>query len=164
TAKVRHADMRVRTEVIRTIGDLKITQALSFLEESLEAEEQQVRVAAVRSLGQLRTETAKQILIRHIKGNKSFINKLYDEKKVFFEVLSLWKESDVADFFSGFLKLRIYFSRKKLNENMACAAFGLGRMGNSEYLPLLKKYERAGDSLLRENVRIAIRSLGRERA
>lgn len=161
--KVRHADARVKTEVLKTIGDLKLLQAVSFLNESLKAEEQPVRMAAVRALGHLRDEQAKQILIQHIKENKAFINKDYEEKRCFFEVLSLWKEDDVADFFSGFLKLRSYFSRKKLYENMACAAFGLGRMGRSEHLPLLKKYERASDPLLRENIRIAIRSLARER-
>jgi hypothetical protein len=157
--KAKHADMRVKTEVIKTIGDLKVSQAISFLEENLNAEEQMVRISAVRALGHLRDEKAKEILIRHIKENKSFINKNYEEKKSFFEVLALWKENDVAEFFSSFLKLKSYFSRKNLFENMACAAYGLGRIGNSEYLPLLKKYERSSDPLLKENVRIAIRNI-----
>jgi HEAT repeat protein len=161
--KVKHTDIRVRTEVIKTIGDLKITQAISFLEESLDAAEQQVRISAVRAIGHLRSEKAKQILIQKIKENKAFIDKNYDEKKIFFEVLSLWKEDDVAEFFSGFLKINSYFSRKKLYETKACAAYALGRIGNSEYLPLLKKHERSSDPVLRENVRIAIRSLARER-
>ncbi len=161
--KVRHTDIRVKTEVIKTVGDLKIAQALSFLEESLSADEQQVRIAAVRAIGHLRSEKAKQILIQQIKENKAFIDKNYDEKKCFFEVLSLWKEDDVAEFFSGFLKLKSYFSRKKLYETMACAAYALGRIGNSEYLPLLKKHERSSDPVLKENIRIAIRSMARER-
>lgn len=162
--KARHADMRVKTEVIKTMGDLKVSQAIAFLEENLNDEEQQVRISAVRALGHLRDEKAKQILIQHIKENKAFINKDYEEKKCFFEVLALWKENDVAEFFSSFLKLKSYFSRKKLYENMACAAYGLGRIGNSEYLPLLKKYESSSDPLLRENIKNAIRSLARERA
>jgi len=161
--KVRHADIRVKTEVIKTIGDLKISQAISFLEQSLDAAEQQVRISAVRAIGHLRSEKAKQILIQQIKENKAFIDKNYDEKKCFFEVLSLWRENDVAEFFSGFLKLKSYFSRKKLYETIACAAYALGRIGNSEYLPLLKKYERSSDPVLRENVRIALRSIARER-
>ena len=162
--KARHPDMRVKTEIIKTIGDLKISRAISFLEENLNAEEQQVRVSAVRALGHLRDEKVKQILIQHIKGNKAFINKNYEEKKCFFEVLSLWKENDVAEFFSSFLKLKLYFGRKKLYENMACAAYALGRIGNSEYLPLLKNYERSSDPVLRENIKNAIRSIARERA
>lgn len=162
--KARHTDMRVKTEVIRTIGDLKISQATSFLEESLNAEEQQVRISAVRALGHLRDEKAKQILLQHMKETKAFIDKNYEEKKCFFEVLSLWKENDVADFCSGFLKSKAYFGRKKLYESMACAAYGLGRIGNSEYLPILKKHEGASDPVLRENVRIAIRSIAKERA
>jgi hypothetical protein len=161
--KVKHTDIRVKTEVIKTIGDLKILQAISFLEQSLNAAEQQVRIAAVRAIGHLRSEKAKQILIQQIKENKAFIDKSYDEKKCFFEVLSLWKEDDVAAFFSGFLKLKSYFSRKKLYETMACAAYALGRTGNSEYLPLLKKHVRSSDPVLRENIRIAIRSIARER-
>jgi hypothetical protein len=162
--KARHTDMRVKIEVIKTIGDLKILQAISFLEENLNAEEQQVRMNAVRALGHLRDEKAKQILIQQIKENKAFIDKNYEEKKCFFDVLSLWKENDVAEFFSSFLKVKSYFGRKKLYENMACAAYGLGRIGNSEYLPLLKKYEGSSDPLLRENIRIAIRSIAKERA
>ena len=161
--KVRHTDTRVKTEVMKTIGDLKITQATSFLEQGLNADEQQVRIAAVRAMGHLRSEKAKQALIQQIKENKAFIDKNYDEKKCFFEVLSLWKEDDVAEFFSGFLKLKSYFSRKKFTETMACAAYALGRMGNGDYLPLLKKHERASDPVLKENVRIAIRSVARER-
>lgn len=160
---VRHTDIRVKTEVIKMIGDLKMTQAISFLEQSLNAAEQQVRIAAVRAMGHLRSEKAKLTLIEQIKENKAFIDKNYDEKKCFFEVLSLWKEDDIAEFFSGFLKLRSYFSRKKLTDTMACAAYALGRIGNGEYLPLLRKYERASDPVLRENVRIAIRSIARDR-
>lgn len=161
--KVRHTDIRVKTEVIKTIGDLKIQPSLPFLEQNLDATEQQVRIAAVRAIGHLRSEKAKEILIQQIKENKAFIDKNYDEKKCFFEILSLWKDDDVAEFLSGFLKLKSYFSRKKLNESMACAAYALGRVGNSEYLPLLKKHERTSDPVFRENIRIAIRSLARER-
>lgn len=161
--KVRHTDIRVKTEVIKTIGDLKIAQAISFLEESLNTGEPQVRISAVRAIGHLRSDKAKQILIQQIKENKAFIDKNYDEKKCFFEVLSLWREDDVAEFFSSFLKLKSYFSRKKIYETMACAAYALGRIGNSEYIPLLKKYERSSDPVLRENIRIALRSMARER-
>jgi len=161
--KVKHPDIRVKTEVIKTVGDLKIPQAISFLEQSLDATEQQVRISAVRAIGHLRSEKAKQILIQQIKKNKVFVDKSYDEKKCFFEVLSLWKEDDVAEFFSGFLKLKSYFSRKKIYETMACAAYALGRTGNKEYLPLLKKHERSSDPVLKENIRIAIRSIARER-
>jgi len=162
--KVRHTDIRVKTEVIKTMGDLKISQAISFLEENLNAEEQQVRISAVRAIGHLRSEKAKQVLFQQIKENKAFINKNYEEKKCFFDVLSLWKENDVAEFLSGFFKLKSFFNRKKLYENMACAAYALGRIGNSEHLPLLKKYERSSDPVLRESIRIAIRSLTKERA
>ena len=120
-----------------------------------------MRISAVRALGHIRADNAKRIIIEHIKENRVFVNKDYEEKRCFFEVLSLWKENDVADFIAGFLKKRPHFNRKKHYENMACAAYALGRIGKREFLPLLKKYERSSDALLREHIKNAMRSIAK---
>lgn len=155
----KHPDVRVKTEVIKTMGELKVSQAILMLEQNLNAEEPQIRISAVKALGQIHAVNAKRILMQHIKENRTFVNKDYDEKKCFFEALCLWKENDVAEFIASFLRKRPYFNRKKHYENMACAANALSKIGTSEYLPLLKKYEQSGDPLLKGQIQNAIRSI-----
>jgi hypothetical protein len=155
---IRHGDIRVKKEVIRTLGELGGAGVLQALRDCLDDPETQVRSAALKALGNIGSEAAKRILLNKISDN-SFKDRDFDEKKEYFEGISRWKDSEVYDFLVTTLKKKTFFGRAKNIENQACAAYGLGLVGNKEALPLLNKFRNDGNKLLREFSHTAIKRL-----
>lgn len=155
---IKHGDIRVKKEVIRALGELGGTGVLQALRECLDDQEIQVRTASLRSFGVIGSEAAKRIVLSKI-TDKVFRDKDFEEKKEFFEVLSRWKDADTFNFMCETLKKKTFFGRSKNYENRACAAYGLGMLGNKEALPLLMKCKSDGNKLLREFTFSAIKRL-----
>ncbi len=145
---IKHGDIRVRKEVIRSLGEFGGDTVLKTLRECLYGPEAQVRSAALKALGNIASEAAKRIIIDEIL-DKTFKDKNFDEKKEYFEVLSHWKDEDVFNLLVRILKKRMCWGRTKKYENKACAAHGLGLIGNKEALRVLNKYVTARNKLLR---------------
>jgi hypothetical protein len=68
---VRHADIRVRKEVIRTLGELGGGGVFQTLRECLEDQDMQIRSASLRALGTVASEAAKRIIMDKI-ADKAF--------------------------------------------------------------------------------------------
>jgi HEAT repeat protein len=146
---VRHADVRVKKEVIRALGELGGGGVFQTLRECLDDADVQVRSAALRSLGTMGTEAAKRIIIDRI-ASKYFRDKDFEEKKEHFEVLSKWKDKEVYNFLLVTLKKKTFFRSSKNDEVRAGAAYGLGLVGNKDAIPILSKYKGESNKLLRE--------------
>ena len=155
---VKHGDIRVKKEVFRALGELGGSGVIIALRDSLDDQEVQVRVAALKALGSVGSEAAKRIILDKIK-EKYFKDKEFDEKKDYFEVLSRWKDKEVFDFLVGLIKKKAFFGSTKNDENRACAAYCLGLLGNKEALAILNKYENKGSKLLKEHTEAAMRKL-----
>ena len=155
---VRHGDIRVRKEVIKALGELGGHEVVQTLRECLDDPDVQVRTAAVKAFGSIGSEPAKKILLDKISG-KSFKDKGLEEKKEFFETISRWKDTEVFDFLVKVMKIKSFFNRSKIIENKACAAHGLGLLGNKDALPLLEKFKDSNNKLLRDFTNSAIRKL-----
>ncbi len=156
---VRHADIRVRKEVIRALGELGGGGVFQTLRECLEDPEIQVRSAALRALGTVASEAAKRIIMDRI-SNATFKDKDFDEKKEYFEVISHWKDKEVFTFLSETLKKKsFFFGSAKSDEARACAAYGLGLLGNKDAIPLLQKFKGENSKLIREFSYTAIKRL-----
>lgn len=155
---VRHGDIRVRKEVIKALGELGGHEVVQTLRECLDDPDVQVRTAAVKAFGSIGSETAKKILLDKI-SDKSFKDKGLEEKKEFFETIARWKDTEVFDFLVKVMKLKSFFNRSKIIENKACAAHGLGLLGNKDALPLLEKFKDSNNKLLRDFSNSAIRKL-----
>lgn len=147
----KHGDIRVKKEAIRALGELGGAGVLHALRDCIEDPDSQVRSASLKALGGMGSEAAKRIILNKV-NDKAFRDKELEEKKEFFDVLSHWKDRDMFDFFAGILKNKTFFGRTKNYENRACAAYGLGLLGNKDALPLLNKYKADGNKLLRESV------------
>jgi HEAT repeat protein len=155
---VRHGDLRVRKEVIRTLGELGGAGVLQTLRECLDDPEIQVRSAALKALANIGSEAAKRILINRI-SDKNFRDKDFEEKKEHYEALSRWKDTEVFNFLVATLKNKSFFGRAKTDEGRACAAYCLGLLGNKEALPLLNKCKNDSSKLLKEFSYTAIKRL-----
>lgn len=155
---VRHGDIRVRKEVIKALGELGGHEVVQTLRECLDNPDVQVRTAAVKAFGSIGSEPAKKILLDKI-SDKSFKGKGLEEKKEFFETIARWKDTEVFDFLVKVMKLKSFFNRSKIIENKACAAHGLGLLGNKDALPLLEKFKDSNNKLLRDFANSAIRKL-----
>ena len=155
---VRHGDIRVKKEVIRALGELGGAGVLQTLRDCLDDADHQVRSAALKALGNIKSEAAKRIIMNKV-ADKYFRDKEFDEKKEYFEVLSHWKDGEVYNSAVSMIKRKTFLGRAKNYENRACAAYCLGLLGNKDALPLLNKYKNDGNKLLRGFVHSGIKRI-----
>lgn len=155
---IRHTDVRVRKEAIRSLGELGSQEVLQHLRECLYDPDEGIRIAAAEAIGAIGSEEAKKIILKKIL-DKTFNEGDIEEKKKIYEVLSRWKDLEVFNFLIGILKKKPFFKKAETYENWACAAFGLGLLGNKDALPFLYKHRESKDKLLREFSQIAIRRI-----
>lgn len=158
---VKHGDIRVKKEVIRALGELGGPGVIVALRDSLDDPEVQVRIAALKALGNIGSEASKRIILDRI-NDKKFKDKEFDEKKDYFEIISRWKDKEVFDFLIQTLKQKTFFGSTKNDENRACAAYSLGLLGNKDALNILNKYKNDGSKLIKEFTFTAIRKLENE--
>lgn len=155
---MRTEDTRVKKEVIKALADLGGQEVIRPLKEHLSDPDAGVRIESARALGTIGSIAAKKILLEKI-SDKMFKEKDIEEKKVFYEILSKWKDEEVFDFLIGTLKKGSFLWWDKNYEEKACAAFCLGLLGNKDALPYLQKYNDSKNQLLREFSQSAIRKL-----
>lgn len=155
---VNHSDIRVRKEWIKTLGELGAPEVFPALRECFNDPEVQIRTAAARALGNIRSTTAKSIILQRMTG-AAFVKADFSEKKEFYEALSRWKDNDAVEFLMKSFKKKAFFTRALNDENRACAAYCLGLMGNKDALPLLHKAKESKNKLLREHVYSAIKRI-----
>ncbi|MBI5101611.1 MAG: HEAT repeat domain-containing protein [Nitrospirae bacterium] len=155
---VTHGDIRVRKEVIMTLGELGGTGVLQALRDCLDDVEIQVRTASLKALGNIGSEAAKRIILNKI-NDKPFKDRDFEEKKEFYEALARWNDSEVRDFLIETLRQSSFFGRSKNYEKRACAAHALGICGGKDVLPILNKYKNDGNKEFRESVRGAIKRI-----
>lgn len=154
----RHDDIRVRKEVLRTLGELGGQGVAQTVKECLDDPEQSVRVSAIRALSNIGSDLAKRILIERIEDKRS-IDLDFSEKKEYFEGLSRWKDNDVFELFIRLAKKRSIFKKAKNDELRACVAYGLGFLGNKDSLSVLYKLRDSKNKLLSEYAYSALKRI-----
>jgi hypothetical protein len=151
-------DIRIRKEIIRAIAEIGGTEILKPLKEYLGDSDIGVRIEAARALGKVGSIGAKRIILERI-SNRTFKEKDFEEKKIFYEILSRWNDTEVFDFLIGTLKRGSFLWWDKYYDEKACAAFCLGLLGNKDALPYLQKYADSKNKLLKEFAHSAMRRL-----
>ncbi len=160
--KIDHPDERVRLEIIRALGEMGGPRALPVLAAYLSDNTPiQLRLAAVRALGGLGSEEARNLLMAKI-SEKSFADKEFNEKKLYFQTLSRWKDKAVVDQLIEMLMKKRLFPDARADEKRACAAYCLGLIGAAEALPYLQKCMNARSRVLREFSHAAIEGIEHE--
>lgn len=154
-----HNDIRVKKEVIKSLGALGGTKGMSALRLCLEDNDKAVRIVALHALVDTGSEAAKRIIMEYI-STKDFLNKTFNEKKEFFSVLARWKDREVYDFLVHNIEKNSLWKKSKNFENRACAAYSLGLLGNKDAIQILDKYKTVGNKILRELSSEAIKNIG----
>jgi len=142
-------DVRVRKEVIRALGELGGDKSETILKKCLQDHDINIRRIALSSLGGMSTDASKQIIMEQIL-DKQFNEKSFYEKKAYFEALAHWKSRDVYEFLIKILEKRSFFFSSKDYDKKACAVYCLGLLGSKDAVPLLSRYRKASNKLLRE--------------
>jgi hypothetical protein len=151
-------DTRVKKEIIRAFADFGGQEIIRPLKEHLDDPDAGVRIESARALGTIGSIAAKRIILEKI-SDKVFKEKDIEEKKLFFETLSKWKDEEVFDFLTGTLNKGSFLWWDKNYEEKACAALCLGLLGNKDALPYLQKFNNSKNQLLREFTQSAIKKL-----
>jgi len=142
-------DVRVRKEVIRALGELGGDKSETVLKKCLQDHDVNIRRIALSSLGCMGSDASKQIIMEQI-VDKQFNEKSFYEKKAYFEALAYWKGRDVYEFLIKILEKRSFFFSSKDYDKKACAVYCLGLLGSKDAVPLLSRYRKASNKLLRE--------------
>jgi hypothetical protein len=155
---MRTEDTRVKKEIIRAFADLGGQEIIRPLKEHLDDPDAGVRIESARALGTIGSIAAKRIILEKI-SDKVFKEKDIEEKKLFYETLSKWKDQEVFDFLIGTLNKGSFLWWDKNYEEKACAVLCLGLLGNKNALPHIQKFNNSKNQLLREFTQSAIRKL-----
>jgi len=153
-----HGDVRVRMEALRTLGELGGQGVVQTLKDALDDPEATIRTTAARSLGMLKSEPAKKLILARI-SDKEFPALEFSEKKEYFEVLANWRDQETIDFLMRALKATSFFKKSRTEELKACAAFSLGLLGHKEALSHLHKMRDSKNKLLSEYAYTAIKRI-----
>jgi HEAT repeat protein len=155
----QHEDVRVRKEVLKTLGELGGQGAAQTIKGFLDDPDPSVRTTAVRALSAVGSEYAKKTVLERI-TDKKFLNLDFNEKKECFEALSKWKDdAKVTEFLGKLLKSSSLFKRARFNELRACAAHCAGLTGNRDFLAELEKLRKSKNRLLNEYAYNAIKRI-----
>jgi HEAT repeat protein len=172
--------------ILRHIGDKK---AVEYLLSTAKHTDERVRKEAIKTLGELKSPLALQILKECLSdpdpsirksavralgsigsetarrmileniSDKDFRNREFEEKRDFYEVLAHWNNAETAEFMMKTLKKKTFFRKARNDEDKACAIHCLGLMGNKDGLPLLQKFRDSNNRFLREYAVVAIKKI-----
>jgi hypothetical protein len=163
----KHEHPRVRIEVLRAIQDFKNIRVLQALKDFFDDSDSLVRLTAVSVIGNLANENsetaffARDAIMEKI-SEKGFDERVFKEKKAFYEALGSVRDISVEEFMRKALKKRGIFSNRKQIEARACAAYYLGLAGSRNALPALEKLMESSDSLLAEHAAAAVQRIRNE--
>ena len=155
---LKNEDPRVRKEVVKALAELGGQEILKPLKERLDDPDVGVRIESVRAIGNTGSIAPKRIILDKI-SDKMFKERDFEEKKIFYEILSKWNDAEVFGFLIRILRKGSFLWWDKNYDEKACAAFCLGLLGNKDAIPYLHKYSLSKNKLLREFTQSAIKKL-----
>ncbi len=151
-----HDSPRVRQAAIAAALDLRVSGAVSRLQDVLRDPERDVRIAAAKALGMLRYGPAARAF-RNVLEGKAIRQADVSEQIAFFESYGLVRDPRGVAFLDGLLNGRGFLGRKETGEVRACAALALGKFGTPEARAALEKAATEQDPVVRSAVNRALR-------
>ncbi|HET9440105.1 MAG TPA: HEAT repeat domain-containing protein [Longimicrobiales bacterium] len=150
-----HAAASVRRASVEALVQIKSGTALDALQQALEDNEREVRIAAARGLGSLRYQPARTRLADMLQGR---IVREADltEKIAFFEAFGAVANADSVTMLDKLLNGKSLL-RKQSPELRACAAMALGKVGTPASRAALERAGEDPNPMVRNAVQKAMR-------
>jgi HEAT repeat protein len=153
-----HEDVRVRREVIRSLGDLGGKGVDEIVSVHLFEEDHTIGIASAQAIAKMKTELGRQSLLKKI-TDKAMLDEEIGIMKKYFEALAYFGYDRVIDDVLPLIKRNPLFGRAQYNEFKACAIFSLGLMGNPESIELLEKLTESKASIIADYAGSAIKRI-----
>ena len=148
TKALSYPDHRVRKEVINAMDNINSPEKISYLKNILYDENKSVRLAAAKTLGHIKTEEVKKVLLDELSG-KDFLAKDFPEKREFYRIIAQWHDQEVKDFLIKTLNKKRFLKRTKNSESRACAAYTLGIIDNKDSIKSIEAASRSKNKILK---------------
>ena len=146
----------MRLGAVNALGEIGTAGALQNLDRGIDDEDREVRIAAVRALGQ-RTHRAAVQKIENALAGKRLQEGDLTEKMAFFEAYGALCGEPGVPMLDGLLNRKGLFGKRSDVEVRACAAMALGRIGTDSAVAALRRAASDKDILVRNAVSKALR-------
>ena len=153
-----HEDDAVRAHVAAALSALATPSALMQLEKMADDPERNVRVAAVKTLGEHRYRAAATTIESLVFG-KIMKSTDLSEKRVFFETFGLIADNGGVAKLGNILVGKGMLSRKEDPQTRACAAMALGKIGSPQAKEILQGIKKEKEPLVKNAVDKALREI-----
>lgn len=151
-----HAERGIRLAAVQALAEIGSPGATQGLERSLEDDDREVRLAAVRILGQRKHRPALAKISDLVQGKDVRARDL-TEKMAFFETYGALVGEEGVGILAAMLNSGGFLKKREDPETRACAAMALGRIGSPAALEALRKAADAKEALVRNAVNRALR-------
>lgn len=146
----------VRLAAAEALGTIASPGALRLLEQALDDEERDVRVIAVRALGE-RGHRGALARIEAVVLAKGVRDADLTEKVAYFEAFGALAGESAVESLDALLNGRGLFARRATAEVRACAAMALGRIGSERAIAALRRASGDKDVRVRSAINRALR-------
>ena len=150
-----HPSALVRRAVVEALVLIRSGAALDALQQALEDQEREVRIAAARGLGSLRYQPARARLEQVLQG-KIVRDTDLTEKIAFFEAFGAVANAESVNMLDKLLNGKSLL-RKQSAELRACAAMALGKVGTPASRAALERAAKDENAMVRNAVIKALR-------
>jgi HEAT repeat protein len=153
-----HEDDAIRAQVTAALAALATPSALMHLEKMVDDPDRDVRLAAVKTLGEHRYRGAATAIETLVFG-KVMKSADLGEKRVFFETFGLIADNGGVDKLGSILVGKGILSRKEDPQTRACAAMALGKIGSAQAKAILQNIKKEKEPLVKNAVDKALKEI-----
>lgn len=152
-----HAVAAVRLSAVEASVALKSSSAAAGLEQALDDDEREIRIAAAKGLTELRYEPSAPKVKAKL-GSRAMKHADITEKIAFFEAYGAVGGEEAVKVLGRLLNRKGMLGRREPEEMRACAALGLGRAGTQNAMSELRAAQNTSEPVVRSAVSRALRT------
>ncbi len=151
-----HAVPAVRLSAVEASVALKASTAATGLEQALDDDERDIRIAAAKGLAELRFQPS-AAKVKTALGSRRMKHADISEKIAFFEAYGAVGGEEAVTVLGRLLNRKGLLGRREPEEIRACAALGLGRAGSANAMSELRAAQNTAEPVVRSAVSRALR-------
>ncbi|MEO7366573.1 MAG: HEAT repeat domain-containing protein [Gemmatimonadaceae bacterium] len=153
---ISHGSPEMRLGGVAALSDIGSPGALQVLERSLQDDDIDIRIAAVKVLGSRRHRAALKGIEGHLRS-RALRDSSLAEKMAFFESFGALSGDEGVDLLGDILNSRSILGRREDGEFRACAAMALGKIGTDMAMKALQRALGDRDVIVRNAASRAVR-------